>query len=87
MSLQWFFNSVVIGRHTFSRDWKSVELPVNLDWSCLKENYLTLKMEISSFSLTTSVTRLGDLLDFGQLFKAFGNIYVAQISYILRKIL
>ena len=24
-------------------------------------------------SLTNSVTRLGDLLDFGQLFKAFGN--------------
>jgi len=32
----------------------------------------------------TSVTRLGDLLDFGQLFKAFGNNKFAQISHILR---
>ena len=29
------------------------------------------------------MTRLGDLLDFGQLFKAFGNNYFAQISDIL----
>ena len=34
-----------------------------------------------------SVTRLGDLLDFGQLFKAFGNIYFAQISHTLRQFL
>ena len=26
-----------------------------------------------SLTLTISVTRLGDILDFGQLFKAFGN--------------
>ena len=32
-----------------------------------------------------SVTRLGDLLDFGQLFKAFGNKYFAQILHILRQ--
>ena len=32
---------------------------------------------------TTSVTRLGDLLDFGQLFKAFVNKKFAQISHIL----
>ena len=32
-----------------------------------------------------SVTRLGDLLDFGQLFKAFGNSYFAQISHIFCK--
>ena len=31
-----------------------------------------------------SVTRLGDLLDFGQLFKAFGNNYFAQILQILQ---
>ena len=30
-----------------------------------------------------SVTRLGDLLDFGQLFKACSNNEFAQISYIL----
>ena len=33
-----------------------------------------------------SVTRLGDLLDFGQLFKAFGNNQFAQISHILRQL-
>ena len=32
----------------------------------------------------TSVTRLGDFLDFGQLYKAFGNNKFAQISHILR---
>ena len=35
----------------------------------------------------SSVTRLVDLLDFGQLFKAFGNNYFAQISHILRQYL
>ena len=35
----------------------------------------------------TSVTRLGDLLDFGPIFKAFGNNLFAQISYILRQFL
>ena len=34
-----------------------------------------------------SVTRLGDLLDFGQLFKAFGNNQFTQISHILRQFL
>ena len=34
-----------------------------------------------------SVTKLGDLLDFGQLFKAFGNNYFAQILHILRQFL
>ena len=31
------------------------------------------------------MTRLGDFLEFGQLFKAFGNNYFAQISLILRQ--
>ena len=30
-------------------------------------------------SIRDSVTRLGDLSDFGQLFKAFGNNYFGQI--------
>ena len=30
----------------------------------------------------SSVTRLGDLFDFGHLFKAFGNNYFAQIGHI-----
>ena len=34
--------------------------------------------------LKASVTRLGDLLDFGQIFKALGNKYLAQILHILR---
>ena len=32
-----------------------------------------------------SVTRLGDLLHFGQLFKAYGNNYFAQIAHIFRQ--
>ena len=43
--------------------------------------------EISSiyliFAVAISVTRLGDFLHFGQLFKAFGNNYFAQFSQIL----
>ena len=35
----------------------------------------------------TRVTRLGDFLDFGQLFKDFGNNKFAQISHILRHFL
>ena len=34
-----------------------------------------------------SVTRLGDLLDFGQLFQAFGNDSFVKISHILRQFL
>ena len=34
-------------------------------------------------SLLTIVTRLGDLLHFGQLFKACGDNYLAQITHIL----
>ena len=37
--------------------------------------------------LAFSVTRLGDLLDFGQLFKAFGKNYFTQISHILKQFL
>ena len=38
-------------------------------------------------TIAYSVTRLGDLLDFGQLFKGFGNNYFAQILHILRQFL
>ena len=34
-------------------------------------------------TIESSVTRLGDLLHFGQLFKACGNNYFAQIAHIL----
>ena len=36
-------------------------------------------------SVEGSVTRFGNLLDFGQVFKAFGNSKFAQISHILRQ--
>ena len=38
----------------------------------------------SELLISNSVTRFGDLLDFGQLFKAFGSNYFAKISHILR---
>ena len=38
-------------------------------------------------SLSLSVTRFGDLLDFGQLFKVCGNKEFAQIFYIIRQFL
>ena len=37
--------------------------------------------------LVSSVTRLGDLLDFGPVFKAFGNNQFPQISHIFRQFL
>ena len=41
----------------------------------------------SQLVLSTSVTRVGDFLNFGQLFKAFGNQLFAQFSYFLRHFL
>ena len=37
------------------------------------------------FTLSGSVTRLGDLLNFGQVFKAFGNNQFISISHIFRQ--
>ena len=37
--------------------------------------------------IADSVTRFGDLLDFGQLFKAFGNNLFVQIIHILNQFL
>ena len=42
---------------------------------------------LTALATMTSVTRLGDLLDFEQLFKAFGNNYFDQIFHILRQYL
>ena len=39
-------------------------------------------LQMTKGDLTDSVTRLGDLLHFGQLFKACGNNYFAQIDHI-----
>ena len=44
-------------------------------------------IEIHRTRAITSVTILDDLLNFGQLFKAFGNNKFAQISHILRQFL
>ena len=44
-------------------------------------------IEIHQTRAITSVTILDDLLNFGQLFKAFGNNKFAQISHILRQFL
>ena len=41
------------------------------------------KVDYSKAAEAASLTRLGDLLHFGQLFKAFGNNYFAQITHIL----
>ena len=38
-------------------------------------------------SLTSGVTRLGDLLDFGQLFEVFGNNKFAQIFHFSSEII
>ena len=50
----------------------------------LEHFYTKLKNLFISYECTySSVTRMGDLLHFGQLFKAFGNNYFAQITHIL----
>ena len=46
---------------------------------------LNPQLPLLNISMVTNVTRLGDLLDFGQVFKAFGNNQFAQISHILRQ--
>ena len=44
-------------------------------------------MQFDIFKGETSVTRWGEILDFGQLFKAFGSNQFAQISHILKQFL
>ena len=62
--------------------------------SMCKNLQMSIQYTVQGFEPTTfgtwvssSVTRSGDLLDFGQLFKAFGNNQFAQISHILRQFL
>ena len=43
--------------------------------------------EEEDLRLVNSVTRLGDFLHFGQLFKAYGNNYFAQIAHSCRQFL
>ena len=42
---------------------------------------------LCGFVVVSNVTKLGDLLDFGPLFKAFHKILFAQISHILMQFL
>ena len=55
---------------------------------CLFEEGLVDNCVAKVFALEIgSVTRLGDLLDFGQLFKAFGNNWFTEVSHDLRQFL
>ena len=62
-----------------------------LAWVVEQANLAKLKSDhfnsILLIGLAVSVTRLDDLLHFGQLFKACGNNYLTQISHILRQFL
>ena len=49
--------------------------------------WMSLKAPCSGWLAMDSVTRLGDLWHFGQLFKAWGNNYFAKIAHIFRQIL
>ena len=51
----------------------------------LPNNYQHIRTTDTLF-IMISVTRLGDLLQFGQLFKGCGNNYFPQIAHIFRKI-
>ena len=55
-------------------------------WSFAKFDRKIFSLIKVAFEVATSVTRLGDLLDFGQLLKAFGSNYFAQISHILGQV-
>ena len=50
--------------------WWKVQFLDDLDQKCV----LHLQVLLNCTLFRISVTSLGDLLDFGQLFKAFGNI-------------
>ena len=43
--------------------------------------------KVMSFYYSSSVTRLGNLLHFGQLFKSCGNNYFAKMAHIFRQFL
>ena len=54
---------------------------------CCFKSSCTILCKTYSTLFSNSVTRFGDLLDFGELFKSFGNNQFAQISHILRQFL
>ena len=62
-------------------------------WKILNKTYLLFIMQKmsdecgTSFKVANSVTILGDLLDFGQLLKTFGNNLFLQISHYVKQFL
>ena len=54
-------------------------------WRHHKSNIQEVHPKVWETKFSSSVTKFGNLLDFVQLFKAFGNNYFAQISHILRQ--
>ena len=54
---------------------------VHLTHAAAADSCVSAEIEVFQiFCTTTSVSRLGDLLDFGQVFKAFGSNYFTQID-------
>ena len=49
------------------------------------ESSTYLSEDVQWVTLAVSVTRLGNLLHFGQLFKACGDNYFAQMAHIFRQ--
>ena len=81
------FNVEVFNQRTRTA-WRRITGTVGLQFDSLvsvqTKNYILYCLVKSSpVKLETSVTRLNDLLDFGQLFKAFGANSFVQISHIL----
>ena len=54
----------------------------NKNKSLFQINNVAMQISIALVNLVYSVTRLGDLLNFGQLFKPCGNNYSTQIAHI-----
>ena len=85
--------------HYWTERPRRISLMLNIkrinDAAIRKKGFLTISVRLSEASghnqegrkVRTSVTRLGNLLDFGQLFKALGNNKFAYISHILRQFL
>ena len=62
------------------------EIDENLENRMAKRGNFSCK-KIDQTLLVTRVTRLGEFMHFGKLFKAGGNINFAQIAHIIRQFL
>ena len=92
-TLKLLCDNLILIRLNFSNSWlsSSFDRIRRSEWErkgcgCMKDVKIQFPW-ICSPCVNTSATRLGDLLDFAQLFKTFGNNYFAQISHILRQFL